>query len=196
MLALWKGGTYQAPVPPVHTGAGKQRRPAVAAHTAGPARAEAYQQATDEWTEPRRSARTRTAPPAVPTPVSNRFGMLRDEALPEMDEAGEEQDPEPGPPQPRRKKRARERKKQEVQPEGEPEVKLLERPHKSTWFLPGKVGRVPVQILMDTGCTTNLMSKTIFDKLDKATKETIEPCEAFGTLADGGKLIFHGLVKT
>ena len=84
-----------------------------------------------------------------------------------------------------------------MQPEEEgPKVKLLERPHKSTWFLPGKVGRVPVQILVDTGCTTNLMSKTVFDKLAKATRETIEPCEAFGTLADGGKLRFHGLVRT
>ena len=37
-----------------------------------------------------------------------------------------------------------------MQPEEEgPEVKLLDRPHKSTWFLPGKVGRVPVQILVD-----------------------------------------------
>ena len=48
---------------------------------------------------------------------------------------------------------------------------------------------------MDTGCTTNLMSKAIFDRLDKATWESIEPCEAFGTLANGDKLRFHEMVK-
>ena len=76
------------------------------------------------------------------------------------------------------------------------EVNALERPHRPTWFLPGKVGRVPVQILVDTGCTTNLMSRTIFEKLDKNTRESMEPCESFGTMANGARLEFFGLVKT
>ena len=76
------------------------------------------------------------------------------------------------------------------------EIKLLERPHRSTWFLLGRVGRVPIQILIDTGCTTNLMSKAIFDRLEEATQESIEPCEAFGTLANRDKLRFQHMVKT
>ena len=68
------------------------------------------------------------------------------------------------------------------------EVKQLERPHGPSCFLPGKVGRVPVQILVDTGCTTNLMSKRVFDKLDKATRETREEYASHGVMADGTKM--------
>ena len=88
-------------------------------------------------------------------PTRNRFGMLREEG---MAEEREEQGPEPDPP-PTKKTRTRRKTRQNSPPEqtkdlgqppADPEVKLLERPHKSTWFLPGRVGRVPVQILVDT----------------------------------------------
>ena len=133
---------------------GKQGRPAVAARTVGPSRAGPEIQATGGWTEPRKTKPAVIAPPVSPTPVSNRFGMLREEDSPEQDHTGEEQNPNSGTPPPKRKRRRARKKEKETkeeQPEeGNPEVKLLERPHKSTWFLPGKVGRVPVQILVDT----------------------------------------------
>ena len=50
--------------------------------------------------------------------------------------------------------------------------------------------------MTDTGCTTNLMWRAVFDKLDRATWNFVEPCEAFGTLADGRKLRVHSMVKT
>ena len=126
--------------------------------------------------------------------------MLSGEGDPGEEEGEQESAPDP----PSKPKRARKKTRthspsrghQESGAQGGPEVKLLERPHKSTWFLPGRVGKVPVQILMDTGCTTNLMSKAVFDRLDKATRKSVEPCEAFGTLADGKKIKFHGMIKT
>ena len=129
--------------------------------------------------------------PPVPTTVENRFSVLEEEGAGPSKPEVEDPDPRSGSPPPKKAKTrkktnksppAKEREKKE---EG-PEIKLLERPHKPTWFLPGRVGREPVQILMDTGCTTNLMSKAVFDRLDKTTRESVEPCETFGTLADGG----------
>ena len=43
-------------------------------------------------------------------------------------------------------------------------IQVLERPYSTSYFLPGKLERRPVQFLVDTGCTTNLLSKHIFDR--------------------------------
>ena len=74
-------------------------------------------------------------------------------------------------------------------------VKQLYRPHQPSYFLPGKVGGVTVQLLIDTGCTTNLLSKRVFDKLSKATRATMEECESHGIMADGTRMLFFGLIK-
>ena len=50
-------------------------------------------------------------------------------------------------------------------PSEAPTIPQLARPHQPSVFLPGQVGGVPVQVLVDTGCTTNLLSKRIFDLL-------------------------------
>ena len=127
--------------------------------------------------------------------------MLQDMVEQQGVEESKEEEPKGLSPPRVRPKRTRKRKakpteeaKEEV-PEPQ-KVTQLERPHKSTWFLPGKVGRVPVQILVDTGCTTNLLSKKVFDKLDKATRETIEPHESYGIMASGAKMPFFGLIRT
>ena len=178
---------------------GKQTRPAVGAHTVGQGRANTNNPLAGGWSKPRKPSQAQTPPQPTPVTVKNRFGMLSEEG----EELGDGPGPEPEPPPPRKTRTRRKGKKNppageqdEQEDVGETEVKLLERPHRPTWFLPGRVGKVPVQILIDTGCTTNLMSKTVFDRLDKATREAVEPCEAFGTLADGGKLRLHGMVKT
>ena len=43
-------------------------------------------------------------------------------------------------------------------------VQALERPYTTSYFLPGKLEGQSVQFL-DTGCTTNLLSKHVFDRL-------------------------------
>ena len=87
----------------------------------------------------------------------------------------------------------------EQQPEdrkGEPlELRQLERPHWPSCFLPGKIERVPVQILVDTGCTTNLLSKRVFDRLTRATRATMEAYDSHGVLADGTRMTFYGLIR-
>ena len=186
-------------MPTAKKGTGKQTRPAVGAHTVGPGRANTNNPLAGGWSKPRKPSQAQTPPQPTPVTVKNRFGMLSEEG----EEPGDGPGPEPEPPPPRKTRTRRKGKKNppageqdEQEDVGETEVKLLERPHRPTWFLPGRVGKVPVQILIDTGCTTNLMSKTVFDRLDRATREAVEPCEAFGTLADGGKLRLHGMVKT
>ena len=133
--------------------------------------------------------------------------MLQDEEVEQKEvETGREgKATELSSPEPKRRRNRRKKAKPAEAEEtkekvtGDPapnQVMMLERPHRPTWYLPGKVGRVPVQILVDTGCTTNLMSKKIFDKLDKATRETVEPHESYGVTASGAKMPFFGLIKT
>ena len=150
------------------------------------------------WQKPRNSVPPISPPVTAPVDTSNRFQALGvSETVVEEDGNPWEGGPEPGPP---KKKRKRQKKAKPVQREEtgtlEPqEVRQLERPHGPSCFLPGKVGKVPVVILVDTGCTTNLMSKRIFDKLDRATRESREDYESHGVMADGTRMPFFGLVK-
>ena len=50
----------------------------------------------------------------------------------------------------------------------------LERPHRSSYFLPGKLKRQPVHFLIDTGCNTKLLSKRVFDHLPERVRNSIE----------------------
>ena len=74
-------------------------------------------------------------------------------------------------------------------------LRQLERPHWPSCFLPGKVEKVPVQILVDTGCTTNLLSKKVFDRLARGTRATLEPYDSHGVMADGTRMSFYGLIR-
>lgn len=71
----------------------------------------------------------------------------------------------------------------------------LERPHRASYFLPGKLERRPLHYLIDTGCNTNLISKKTFDGLPERVRATLERHDKFGILADGSKLAFYGVIK-
>ena len=43
----------------------------------------------------------------------------------------------------------------------------LDRPFGPSYFIPGKIEGKPVLCLLDTGCTTNLIGKHVFDRLQK-----------------------------
>lgn len=51
-----------------------------------------------------------------------------------------------------------------------------------------------MQFLIDTGCTANLLSKTVFDKLPERVEELSEESNYHGLLTDGTQLPFCGII--
>ena len=71
----------------------------------------------------------------------------------------------------------------------------MERPHKSSYFLPGKTAGLTMLYLIDTGCNTNLISKRIFDQLPRHLQDQRMVCDTHGQMADSTRLLFYGVVK-
>lgn len=46
-------------------------------------------------------------------------------------------------------------------------AQVMEIPYKASYFLPGQLEGRRVQFRLDAGCTTNLLSKQVFDKLPR-----------------------------
>ena len=82
-----------------------------------------------------------------------------------------------------------------VERPGETKVQVLERPYATRYFLSEELGDEQVQYLVDTGCTTNLLSKQVFDKLPEQMKHSLEESKSHGTMFDGTKLPFYGMVR-
>jgi len=69
-------------------------------------------------------------------------------------------------------------------------------PHGDSYFLPGKVTGRDVAFLLDSGCTTNLLSKRVFNTLPlKERKELAPYTREPGTLADGSSIPFDGIIE-
>ena len=47
---------------------------------------------------------------------------------------------------------------------------IFDRPHQASYFIPGRVEGRPAQFLLDTGCTTNLLAKHLFDRLPESIR--------------------------
>jgi len=68
-------------------------------------------------------------------------------------------------------------------------------PHDSSYFLPGNIAGRPAHFLLDSGCTTNILSRQFFDTLSVTTKKRLAPYEGgHGTLADGSCIPFYGII--
>jgi len=68
--------------------------------------------------------------------------------------------------------------------------------HGSSYFLPGKVAGKPAHFLLDSGCTTNILSRQFFDTLGVTIKKGLEPYKGdHGTLADGWCIPFYGIIE-
>ena len=52
-----------------------------------------------------------------------------------------------------------------------------------------------MQVLVDTGCTTNLLAKRIFDQLPPRIQATREEYAAHGIMANGARLAVSGLIQ-
>jgi len=69
-------------------------------------------------------------------------------------------------------------------------------PHGDSYFLPGKVAGSPLTFLLDSGCTTNLLSRRVFDTLPPKEQRELAPYTGEpGTLADRSHLPFDGIVE-
>jgi len=68
-------------------------------------------------------------------------------------------------------------------------------PNGSSYFLPSKLGGKSATFLLDTGCTTNLLSRHLFDTLSAKDRANLEPYEeGHGTLADGLCIPLNGVI--
>jgi len=69
-------------------------------------------------------------------------------------------------------------------------------PHGSSYFLPEHIAGKPAHFLLDSGCTTNILSRQFFNTLSVAIKKRLAPCEGdHGTLADGSCIPFCGIIE-
>jgi len=65
------------------------------------------------------------------------------------------------------------------------------------YFLPSKLAEKAVTFLLDTGCTTNLLSRCLFDALSARDRASLKPYEGeHGTLVNGLCISFYGVVET
>ena len=86
--------------------------------------------------------------------------------------------------------------KTDQEPDVEVETQqIFDRPHQASYFIPGRVEGRPAQFLLDTGCTTNLIGKHVFDRLPEKIRTCREEYARHGMLADGTRLPFYGIIK-
>ena len=71
----------------------------------------------------------------------------------------------------------------------------LDRPFGPSYFIPGRVEDKPALCLIDTGCTTNLIGKHVFDRLPERLREQLVESDTHGMMADGTRLPFYGIVQ-
>ena len=69
------------------------------------------------------------------------------------------------------------------------------RPYSTSYFLMGRLEGKTCKLLVDTGCTTNLLSKHLFDTLPRTTRDQLSDYESHWILADGSQLPFYGTIR-
>ena len=130
------------------------------------------------WQQPQKVASPTSCTPPAPTPTKNAFDILEVE---EMDPLQPARWPEgslqPSTNRPKKKKERKQKSPAKTTREVDETpskneipacaAQLLTRPHKSSYFLPGKAAGLTMLYLVDTGCNTNLISKRMFDRLPK-----------------------------
>ncbi|XP_067939742.1 uncharacterized protein [Watersipora subatra] len=64
-----------------------------------------------------------------------------------------------------------------------------------SYFLPGKVSGRPVYFLIDSGCTSNIISQHVFERISKGVRDQLMPYESQGRLADGSQMEISGTIE-
>jgi len=176
-----------------------------------------------EWQAPRRVSRSQGPPKPLAWALKNRFEGLLDKGvndeweqyrdfpwLPTRTSVREftrppvcERDRDATCLPTRRRQPSRNRKAQvhpqlhahEVSPQ-ETNRSVNAQPYRSSYFLPGKLAGKAVTFLLGTGCTTNLLSRRLFDTLSARDRASLKPYEGeHGTLADGWCIPFYGVIQ-
>ena len=62
-------------------------------------------------------------------------------------------------------------------------------------YVPGSVGVRKVTYLVDTGCSHNLLSKSVFDRMPAGTRHQLVPLETAAAMADGSGLPIYGRIN-
>ena len=61
-------------------------------------------------------------------------------------------------------------------------------------YVPGNLGTKKVTYLVDTGCSHNLLSKSVFDRMPSGTRHQLVPLETAAAMADGSGLPIYGRI--
>jgi len=119
------------------------------------------------WQAPRRSRRPQGLPDPPAWPLHNQFGGLPEEVVEEDSAYSQEYPKLPSRPQktPVVSKTTQKRPAVRTQVVSPPETNHSRstQPHGSSYFLPRKISGRAATFLLDTGCTTNLLSRRLFD---------------------------------
>jgi len=152
-----------------------------------------------EWQTPQRVGKQHRQAATFSMPLRNRFDRLSTLES----EWGSVQRPDEAPlppPRPTHHRRrlphprpaAREVSPARVRHEGGIRVQ----PHGNGYFLPGKITGKAVTFLLDSGCTTNLIGRRLFDTLSAKVQGEMEPYNGeYGTLANGSCIPFYGIIE-
>jgi transposase InsO family protein len=62
-------------------------------------------------------------------------------------------------------------------------------------YLPGKICGKTLHLLLDTGCTNSILSKSMFDRLPAPTRSQLRPSESGATMADGSRTKIYGQIS-
>ena len=73
-------------------------------------------------------------------------------------------------------------------------ARLLGRPHSASYFLLRKIESRAVQLLLDIGCTTNLLRKQVFDQLPRVVRDQLKESDTHGLFDDRTWLLFYGMI--
>ena len=68
-------------------------------------------------------------------------------------------------------------------------------PHSTSYFIPGKISGKRLRFLLDSWCTTNILSHQVFDRLPSTIKAKIEPLNSSARLAEGTAKMFAGQIN-
>jgi len=147
-----------------------------------------------EWQVPRWTGRPNGQQEPFVLPLTNRFSQL-----PETEPASEVHLDIGGelytPPSQKRHKPKNKRKTNRLT-EATHAGGVRVQPHGESYFLLGKVAGKAVTFLLDSGCNTNLLSKRVFDAVPSKMRKELAPYTGEpGTLADGSRIPFYGVVE-
>jgi len=148
------------------------------------------------WQAPRRSRRPQGLPDPPAWPLRNRFAGLPDEVVEEDSVYSQEYPKLPSRPVVSKTTQRRPAVRTQVVSSPEMTRSRSAQPYGSSYFLPRKISGKAATFLLDTGCTTNLLSRRLFDTLGARERASLEPYEGVhGTLADGSCIPFYGVIS-